>query len=317
VIETQERASTPERPRARPAWLGWIAPVVLAIAPWAWFAVRDASPGMDAVEVALPLAGAVLAVLAFGFAIVSMQMRHALISLSLVAFTVVVVVSPRVARSAPPPLDAFRLVAVNTYDDNLQPRATVRTLVGTDADVLVVVETTTRVADGLSSALPTMRWAHLGDLNVFARWPLGAPQEIAGVPATSAVRVQVDRPGSPFVVYAIHLANPLHEVSFSQHAATVERLLRAAQGERLPVALAGDFNMTDRSTSYRALDGALRDAMRASLAGSTYERGLWALLQLRIDHVFVSRDLCSANAFTFGVPGSDHEGLDVQVGVCA
>ena len=38
---------------------------------------------------------------------------------------------------------------------------------------------------------------------------------------------------------------------------------------------------------------------------------------IRVDHVFVSRDLCSANAFTFGVPGSDHEGLDVQVGVCA
>jgi vancomycin resistance protein VanJ len=158
---------------------------------------------------------------------------------------------------------------------------------------------------------------HEKDLNVFARWPLRGPEPITGVPRASAIRVEVDRPASPFVLYAIHLLNPLHEISFTGHAATVERLLRSAQGERLPVVLAGDFNMTDRSTSYRMLDGAMRDAMRTDLAGTTYEQGLWGLLQLRIDHVFVSRSLCSADATTFAVPGSDHEGLDVRIGACA
>jgi endonuclease/exonuclease/phosphatase family metal-dependent hydrolase len=117
-------------------------------------------------------------------------------------------------------------------------------------------------------------------------------------------------------MYAIHLANPLHEVSFSVHAATVGRLLRAAEAERLPVVLAGDFNMSDRYTSYRKIDAVLRDAMRARYAGSTYERGLWGLFQLRIDHVFTSPSWCGADPFTFTVPGSDHEGLSVELGRC-
>lgn len=317
MIKTEERPASPQHRRARPRWLGWVAPVLVAAAPWLWFAVRDMSPSFDAVAVPLPLIAALLALVAFGVAILSMRMRYALISLSLVAFTIVVVLSPRLVQPSPPPLDAFHLVAVNTYDDNLQPGATVGTVVATHPDVLVAVETTDRVVEGLRERLPDLQWQHHGGLNVFARWPLGPDEEIPAVPVKSAIRVEVDRPGAPFVIYAIHLANPLHEISFNEHAATVDRLLRAARGERLPVVLAGDFNMTDRSTSYRTLDGAMRDAMRTSVAGNTYEQGLWALLQLRIDHVFVSRDLCGASASTFRVPGSDHEGLDVRIGACA
>jgi endonuclease/exonuclease/phosphatase family metal-dependent hydrolase len=120
----------------------------------------------------------------------------------------------------------------------------------------------------------------------------------------------------PLIVYAIHLSNPLHETSFSQHARAVARLLRAAEAERLPVVLAGDFNMSDRTASYRAIDAAMHDAMRSHVAANTYEDGLWALLQLRIDHVFLSPQLCDADGTTFNVPGSDHQGLAVDVGRC-
>lgn len=312
----EERTAAPEGRSARPGWLGWIGPAVLSVVPWLWFPVRDASPTMDAVAVGLPLGTALLAALVFGAAIVSMRMRWALISLSLVAFTILVALTPRLPRPWPPPIDAFRLVSVNTYEDNLEPRAAARALVATRPDVLIAVETADPVVAGLRAGLRDLRWVHRGNLNVFSRWPLLGPDEVPGFPRSSVMRVEVDRAGSPFVLFAIHLPNPLHDVSFSEHAATIERLLRTAQGERLPVVLAGDFNMTDRSTSYRALDGTMRDAMRTSLAGSTYEQGLWGLLQLRIDHVFVSHELCSAGAFTFGVPGSDHEGLDVRIGRC-
>jgi endonuclease/exonuclease/phosphatase (EEP) superfamily protein YafD len=271
---------------------------------------------MDAVALALPVVSALLSLVAFGAAMLSTRMRYALVSLSLVVFTIAVVVSPRLARSTAPPVDVLRLVAANTYGGNLEPHAAARSMTATDPDVVVAVETNRRVVAGLREALPGVRWTNRGTLHVFARWPMGEPRPVPAVPSSDAMRVEVDRPGSPFVVYAIHLANPLHDVSFDEHAAIVERLLRAAQAESLPVVIAGDFNMTDRSSSYRLLDGALRDAMRTDLAGNTYEQSLWVLLQLRIDHVFVSRDLCAAGAFAFAVPGSDHEGLDVQIGRC-
>ena len=118
----------------------------------------------------------------------------------------------------------------------------------------------------------------------------------------------------PFVVYAMHLGNPLFKTTYTQHAEMVERLVAAAQAESLPVVLAGDFNMSDRSASYRELGGAFRDAIRTSFADTTYDDGLWMLLQLRIDYIFVSRSLCARSATTFTVPGSDHDGLEVEIG---
>jgi endonuclease/exonuclease/phosphatase (EEP) superfamily protein YafD len=316
VIATTEPSTRPSRRRPRPGWGGWIAPALLSALPWTWFLIRDAGPSLDPIAFALPITAAAIAVIVFGVSILT-RMRYALVSLSLVALLVVAVVEPRTPQASPPPRDPFRLVAANTYDHNLDPRAAARTLVRTHADVLVAVETTYLIETQLREAMPGRSWVESRALNVASRWPLERLPPIPGVPENVAIRVEIERPASPFVLYAVHLANPLHEVSFSQHAGTVDRLLHAAQSERLPVVLAGDFNMADRYTSYRAVDGALRDAMRAAYAGSTYERGLWALFQLRIDHVFTTRDWCSADPFTFTVPGSDHEGLSVELGPCS
>jgi endonuclease/exonuclease/phosphatase (EEP) superfamily protein YafD len=311
-----EPVSTRERQRARPPWSGWVIPVLAAAVPWTWFAVRDLGPAMDALAFALPVGAAVLALVAFGWAMLSERMRLAVVSLSLAVFSVVVVIEPRLPQPSPAPVDPFRLVAANLFDGNQETRAAVHALVARHAAVVVPVETPPPLLMLLRRTLTGYSSARIGRISVFARWPVEPLGSIAGVPTDTAMRVRVDRPGAPFVVYALHLANPLHEVSWSQHAAVVERLLRSAEDEDLPVVLAGDFNMTDRSTSYRVLGGAMRDAMRSTYAGNTYEQALWVLLQLRIDHVFVSRRLCAADARTFGVPGSDHEGVEVELGGC-
>jgi endonuclease/exonuclease/phosphatase family metal-dependent hydrolase len=316
VIDTGELATSREARRGRPAWLGWLLPLLLGAVPWAWFAVRDLSPAMNAVAFGLPVGAAVAAVIAFGVAMLAERMRFALVSLSLVAFATAVVVAPRLPQRSPAPMDPFRLVAANTFDENDSPHAAVRALVATRADVLVVVETPPPLLMELRQTLAGESSQRVARLSVFSRWPVERLPAIDGVPTTTALRVEVRRPGAPFVVYAIHLANPLHEISWSGHAEAVASLLRSAGRERLPVVLAGDFNMTDRSTSYRQLDSAMRDAMRSTFAGSTYEQGLWRLLQLRIDHVFVSRTLCAADSGTFAVPGSDHEGVAVDLGAC-
>jgi endonuclease/exonuclease/phosphatase (EEP) superfamily protein YafD len=312
MIEATERG---ERLRSSPI-AKWIGPAILSALPWAWFAIRDVGPAMDAVAFALPLGSAILAIATFGFAIVSRKMRFALASLSLAVFTVVVVVAPRLAQPSPPPIAPFRLVSVNTFMGNEWTLTAARTLAAEQPDVLVAVETSQPMRVALRLSIPADYSAQLGNQIVFARWPVSEPLPIPGVSQATGMRVEVASPGLPFVLYAVHLPNPLYETSFSAQAATIERLLQSAQGESLPVILAGDFNMTDRSTSYRALDGAMRDAMRSSFAATTYDRWQWALLQLRIDHVFVSDQLCDMDGSTFTVPGSDHDGLDVNLGAC-
>jgi endonuclease/exonuclease/phosphatase (EEP) superfamily protein YafD len=294
----------------------WIGPAILSALPWAWFAIRDVGAAMDAVAFALPLGSAILAIAAFGLAIVSRKMRFALVSLSLAVFTVVVVVAPRLAQPSPPPMAPFRLVSVNTFLGNEWTLIAARTLAAEQPDVLVAVETSQPMRVAIRLSIPADHSAQLGNQIVFARWPVTEPLPIPGVSQVTGMRVEVARPGLPFVVFAVHLPNPLYETSFSAHAATIEQLLQSAQGEHLPVILAGDFNMTDRSTSYRALDGAMRDAMRSSFAATTYDRWQWALLQLRIDHVFVSDQLCDMDGSTFTVAGSDHEALEVDLGAC-
>jgi endonuclease/exonuclease/phosphatase (EEP) superfamily protein YafD len=315
MVATDVR-TTPRARRSRWRWVGWFLVLALAAAPWAWFGVRELDPMMDAVAIGLPLATAVLAVLVFGVAMRPGRMRLAIVSLSLVAFTAAVVLEPRLPRRSPVPIDPFRLVAANTYENNLEPEAGARALASARPDVVVVVETTDELLSSLGPALGRADEVRSRRLAVFARWPLSRPVPIPAIQPAFAARVEIDRPGAPFVVYAVHLPNPIREVSFAQQAELVDALLRSALAERLPVVVAGDFNMTDRSTSYRTLDGPLRDAMRSSLPGSTYQRALWALLQLRIDHVFVSPQLCATEAHTLEVPGSDHRGLDVTLGRC-
>ena len=95
-------------------------------------------------------------------------------------------------------------------------------------------------------------------------------------------------------------------------------VVAAIDGEQRPVVVAGDFNMSDRVVSYRVMDDALIDAMRAGSAGrTTYVGGWWTATLLRIDHVFVVPAWCAADAGTFETAGSDHRGLQVAVGPCA
>ncbi len=80
--------------------------------------------------------------------------------------------------------------------------------------------------------------------------------------------------------------------------------------------VAGDFNTSDRSRPYRRITGRFRDAMRTGWAGPTYVKTVWRPFLLRIDHIFVPRDWCSARPERFALHGSDHRGLAVDVGPC-
>jgi endonuclease/exonuclease/phosphatase (EEP) superfamily protein YafD len=313
------------RPRAEPerrsGWparriAGAIAVLAATLVPWSWFVVRDLSPEMDLIAVGLPAGALALAIVAFAIAVASSRPYASAVALSMLLFVIVAVVEPRTPERSDPPDRPFRLVAANVFQGNGTPREAVAAIVDADPQLVVVVEAPKAAFDGLVQRLPDHDREGNGEIAVFSAWPLGSGTAVADVSRSSAMRVEVLRRGAPFVVYAIHLSNPLHETTFARQAEVVRRLIVAAEREELPVVLAGDFNLGDRSRAYRMLHDRYRDAMRSTWASSTYDQGPWIVLQLRIDHVFVGDDLCSSGAKVLPLPGSDHDALRVQLGAC-
>lgn len=296
-------------------------PLVLAIAlPWLWFFVRDLGGPFDVVSVGLPLIACAAIVTAALAAVITGRAWPLAAGVSTLAVCAVVILAPMWPRTVAAPDHAIRLVVANVWDANPAIHEVPATLLDRAVDVAVAVEMPDDAfSDEMTADARTMGlggFVQERTLGAWSRFPL---QELGdrGLPRSRVMRVAVDAPDAPFVLYVVHALNPLRSESFDEQRLFTDRLLDAIADERLPVVVAGDFNMSDRVVSYREMDAALTDAMRADVAGSTtYVGGLWPLLMLRIDHVFVEPTWCASDAATFSVPGSDHRGLQVAVGPC-
>jgi endonuclease/exonuclease/phosphatase family metal-dependent hydrolase len=301
----------PRFPRWAPAALG-------ALLPWTWFALRELGGRLEAVAVALPL---LVLVMLLVLAIIGGTLREIRVlpaAVSLVAVGIVAVVGPRLPHTRPPPAAAVRLVSANVFAENPTPAVAVDTLLAAEADVEVAVETSPEfrvLIEQLDTGHP---YATVDDqLVVRSRYPIAAMPDPPGLPARRILRLTVEAPTGAFVLYAVHALNPLSESTFADQLEWVDGLRAAAAAEELPVVVAGDFNMSDRQLGYRRMTEDLRDAVTAAGWGhSTYPDGIWTPLLLRIDHVFVPKDWCAARSRTVDVPGSDHDGLEVDIGPC-
>ena len=118
------------------------------------------------------------------------------------------------------------------------------------------------------------------------------------------------------MLYVVHGLNPFSETRFADQLGFTDALLAAIDTETRPVVVAGDFNTSDRVLSYRSWTphSPMRCARDPREPPPTRAAG--GPLMLRIDHVFVTRSWCAAEAGTFTPAGSDHLGVEVSVGPC-
>ena len=138
-----------------------------------------------------------------------------------------------------------------------------------------------------------------------------------------AVVVEVMAP-TPFLLVGVHLPRagikgvPYlgAKVTFAGQQPPVSAVVRLTNASHLPVVVAGDLNVSDRTASYRRLVAHRRDAMRAGWARSTYLQFPWSLMALRIDHVLIDRSWCAEHARRFHASGSDHDAVEVTIGPC-
>ena len=313
---------SPVRPSARARPRHTLAATLLAAAliaaPWLWFVLRDHDgEAVDTLAVGLPLVGLGALLILGVVAILRRRWLPSWVGASIFVACLVAVVEPRLPRSAPAPERPVQVAMANVYDGNRTPDAAIAALASRDVDVLATVEMSATFWERLDGIAALPYGVVYGELGVHARWPLTLLRP-AGLPRSRVLRIRVDAPGRPFVLYVAHGLNPLHDTStFADQQAFARSVVATAAQERRPVVVVGDFNTSDRALAYRILDRNLRDAMReGGVAETTYFGGWWPALLLRIDHAFVTTDWCAADGSTFAVPGSDHHGIEVSVGPC-
>jgi endonuclease/exonuclease/phosphatase (EEP) superfamily protein YafD len=293
--------------------------VAAVAAPWLWFAVRAAGGPVDAIGVALPVFGVVGALTLFVLSVILVRPILAAIGVSVVAVTLIATLAPRMPRPTDFPNSPLRVASANVYEFNKEVPAAVDVLVRQQPDILGVVEMR---RDGtfwsaLSERPEFPYGVTRGELGLRARFPVTELETPGNLNKTRVLRVAVDGPYGRLIVYVVHGLNPLHDTTFQQQRDFTERLIGDLQAETDPAILMGDMNMSDRTLSYRILDGSFLDAMRTSgWPRSTYHGEIWPIFQLRIDHLFIPRDWCGVGADTYEVPGSDHDGIEAVIGPC-
>ena len=291
------------------------AALLVAALPWAWFLVRGVGAQTEFVAVGIPVVVLSSATVAALWGLLARRATALLVIASLAAFYAVAVFAPRVPGGGPAPADPFRLVAANPYESNPTPEEAARDLLAQGADVLAAVEVPRDVVNGLEGIYPYQIVKN--NLAVFSRYPLEPTPRLDGFSRRDVTRVHIDGPDGPFLLYEVHSPQPLHDISLGAHLAFIRALRAKALTEPIPVVIAGDFNMSDRGQGYRLMAASFRDAMRAGWPAATFDKGLWRLFQLRIDYVFTSRSWCGEDPDTFGIGGSDHEGIAVTIGPCS
>jgi endonuclease/exonuclease/phosphatase (EEP) superfamily protein YafD len=302
-----------------------VAVAAVFVLPWTWFLLRDHLGTFgDLVSLGAPFfAIPVLALVALAAVWLPFRVVAAwLISLALVLFFVIY--GPRLPTRMGDPVDPIVLVAANVRFDNPTPDAAAEDLLEIDADVVVVPETTPRMV-----TLLRQRYEHFAQVEqdehgiyatgVFSRFELEGADTL-GL-GNAVLRVEVAAP-HPFVLVASHLDRPSIApgdsgyVTHGDHYEEVVALHEAVADEQLPVVIAGDLNLSDRTRGYRYLDRRYEDLARRGWAGSTYMAGIYRYFLLRIDHVFAAGNWCSEHVDEFSISGSDHRGIRLDVGPC-
>lgn len=295
-----------------------------ALAPWAWFAVRDLGWVLDVVADGLPV---LFGLATAGMAGLATARRRPLMAVAVISCLVagsVAVVGPWRPQATPPPVRGWRIVMANVSSDNDSVDRAVADAVAQRGDLVLLLEAGKDVPppppEFSAVALPSY-----SNQRVLSRFPARLIDRPDDWPRRlRAHRLEVDAPSGRLVVYLVHLVRPRFgprdllrlRRQMTTQAREREALLASARREAAPVVMVGDFNSSDRGRGYRRVTGHFRDAMRSRWAGPTYAARPWRPFLLRIDHVFVPRHWCSSDAERFTVHGSDHRGVAVDVGPC-
>jgi endonuclease/exonuclease/phosphatase (EEP) superfamily protein YafD len=129
--------------------------------------------------------------------------------------------------------------------------------------------------------------------------------------------------GQPVALYIVHPYSPRTDRRIMTNRLETLDLVNQVRAEKIPVILAGDFNFTGTTANASALKAiGLQDAFELAGIGrgSTWPvNPPWMqwLPGVRIDHIFVSRELTCTHFAVGGYTGSDHLPIIAEIGFAA
>src|ERR1043165_6218453 len=119
----------------------WMVAAVAALAPWAWFAVRDLGLVFNLLATGLPVLLLVVALAAAVFAVV--RRRHTELiagAVSCLVAATVAVSGPWRPQSTPAPLRGFRIVSANVSSHNRTLEKAVADALAQHGDLVLLIE---------------------------------------------------------------------------------------------------------------------------------------------------------------------------------
>lgn len=203
--------------------------------------------------------------------------------------------------------ERLRILTANLYVGNPDPRAFVALLTRSQPDIVVTEETRPLFANAIrgSGLYPFETEGDLSladDKKVFSRYPIRQYRQLGDVPGQPverhAMRLVVETPAGPVVIYAIHPDTPRSVEQWRERNAYFERLAAAIHGEveGARVIVAGDWNMPAHSPFFREFFGATGYRFARPGFWIPFTRFSTALARFgyfgsTIDHVAVSPDI--------------------------
>ena len=197
-----------------------------------------------------------------------------------------------------------------------------------NADVVTVQELSPNVAEALEPlypyhALHTNKDSLVLGQGVLSRYPI--VEDTYWVMGLGMQRVVLDVNGTRVTLYNVHVRNPFisgvngPRVDVSLREWALDDLLHRVAKEKGPLILAGDYNMTDQTDSYKRVNALYHDTFRevGSWLGLTYpaDRGMVPPLA-RIDYVFHDDSVQSIAAHVWPTSGgSDHRPVWAQLSI--
>lgn len=266
-----------------------------------------------------------------GFALGTRRRALAIASCTLVALHVAWVAPDAIGASTLPAeaqtAPALRVMTANLLAPNRHTDVTVREILETRPDVLVVEELTPEwldalAAGGVTDALPFGYILPRDDcfgIGILSRRPLTSREaiDLDGVPL---LRATLDVDGRAVTVLAAHTLPPRTRDYARVWDHQMQTLSELVERERGAVVLLGDLNATAQARNYeRLVSGRLRGAHedRGRGLATTWPNGVFPLPPIRLDHVLVSRELAVRDVRELAPNGSDHVPVVADLAVLA
>lgn len=250
------------------------------------------------------------------------RLMLALVALVLLGWTAVYAASfrPRTPPAACGP--GLRVMSANLLMVNPDPTELAQEIREVDADLLLLQELSPRWVDALEAA------------GVWARWPYGeayAREDSFGsalrakrppvdsgtfdLDGLTQTRMRVAIGAGELEIWNIHVLPPRTWDYYRAYRFETGLLVDAAGEQVDPFLMGGDFNSHGLSAFVRHMHGVLDDAwdLAGRGPGQTWPNGVFFLPPLRLDHLYLSRDLTVTSIRIGTGAHSDHRPLIAEI----